>query len=59
MITPPVITEPGIARAFAALVLFTVTPTDRALAGWDPSGWADEEADALKRYVAAARKEAA
>lgn len=43
------------ATALATLVLFTVEPTDRALAGWDPAGWADEELAALRRYVAAAR----
>lgn len=59
MITPPVIAADSMAPLFAALVLFTVTPTDRALAGWDPSGWADEEMSVLKRYVAAARRDAA
>jgi hypothetical protein len=30
-------------RAIAAVLLFTTPPTDRALDGWDPAGWADEE----------------
>ena len=31
----------------AAFILFTTPPTDRALTGWDGTGWVDEELDDL------------
>jgi len=46
-VSPPVTTDSTRRADLAAALLFTVTPTDRALAGWCASEWAVIELEHL------------
>ena len=46
-VTPPAAAEDDRWPALAAALLFTATPSDRALAGWSASEWAAIELEQL------------